>query len=105
MVSLSGSTRISLAFAFSGVMVIVSACGFVYKQIAAFDSKIEAVATEMRNNTETLKTMIESKAADRYTLTMAAENALRGALANPGVRFPDPRNPGQFFVVEKTASR
>lgn len=39
--------------------------------------------------------------ADRYTLPMASEDAMREALANPGHRVPDPRNPGQYFVVEE----
>lgn len=35
-----------------------------------------------------------------WTITQEAENAARNAIANPGIRYADPRNPGQFFYVE-----
>ena len=38
--------------------------------------------------------------ADRYTLTMASEKALREAIENPGFRVPDPRDPSKIIVVE-----
>lgn len=41
---------------------------------------------------------------DRYTLSAASEQALRTAMENPGLRVPDPRNPGQVFVVRDAAS-
>lgn len=42
---------------------------------------------------------IESINEDRYTLTQASEDAFRNAIANPGLRFSDPRNPGNYIVV------
>ena len=44
-------------------------------------------------------TAIETSASEQYTLTNAAEDALRNAIANPGMKFSDPRNPGEYIVV------
>lgn len=40
---------------------------------------------------------------NRFDLTMKSEDALRTALLNPGLKVPDPRNPGQYFLVEGAA--
>lgn len=48
-----------------------------------------------------IETKLASIMADRYSLSMAAEDALREAIANPGHRVPDPRKPGQYIVVEQ----
>ncbi|MEM9019953.1 MAG: hypothetical protein AAGC44_05260 [Planctomycetota bacterium] len=45
---------------------------------------------------------IEAKQAQAYTITQASEDALREAIANPGHKVPDPRDPGQLIVVEQT---
>lgn len=37
---------------------------------------------------------------ERYRMTNASEDALRMAIENPGLRVPDPRNPGKVFVVQ-----
>jgi len=42
---------------------------------------------------------------DRYNLPMAAEDALREAIANPGHRVPDPRSPGEYIVVHLAETR
>jgi hypothetical protein len=44
---------------------------------------------------------IKVASADRYTLTAASEDAFRHAIANPGVKVPDPRHPGDFIVVDR----
>ena len=54
------------------------------------------VSSAVNRNTET----IQQLADDHYTTAAAAENALREAIENPGHRVPDPRNPGEVFVVE-----
>lgn len=44
---------------------------------------------------------VESKAvADRFTLTMASEQALRNAINNPGMPFADPRDPTKTIIVD-----
>ena len=48
---------------------------------------------------ETRMLILEGGVADRYTLTQAAEDALRNAIANPTLRFHDPRNPGEYITV------
>lgn len=37
---------------------------------------------------------------DHYGITAASEQALRQAIANPGHRVPDPRDPNKLIVVE-----
>lgn len=66
------------------VFVVGSALGFS-AWMQSMSNRLEALQTQM---------------GDRYTLTMAAENALRTAIENPGLKIPDPRNPGQFFTVK-----
>lgn len=41
---------------------------------------------------------------DIYTKSEAAEHALRLAIANPGHRVPDPRNPDTFLPVVEASS-
>lgn len=48
------------------------------------------------NQVEALKRETSSS----YPMSQAAEDALRNAIGNPGVRFSDPRNPGHYVVVE-----
>jgi len=43
---------------------------------------------------------IEAQQAGAYSLTQASEDALREAIANPGHKVPDPRQPGMLIVVE-----
>lgn len=50
--------------------------------------------------TATLKADIVAQLKDNWTLPMQSEFAARQAIANPGQKVPDPRNPGQFFEVE-----
>lgn len=51
--------------------------------------------------TEDLRLQIKQIVKDNYTMSSASEDALREAIANPGHRVPDPRNPGQIFEAEK----
>lgn len=40
--------------------------------------------------------------SSRFSMHDAVEQAWRTAMANPGLRVADPREPEQFFVVEKS---
>lgn len=48
-----------------------------------------------------MQVTVEKLSVEGYTKTEASEQALRHAIANPGVKVPDPRNPGQYFHVQK----
>ena len=48
---------------------------------------------------ESLRRDINRVTEERFTMAQGAEQALRLAMENPGIRVPDPRNPGQFFEV------
>lgn len=56
--------------------------------LGALDAKIQAVDAR-----------ISATTAERYTMSMASEDALRRVLANPGHREPDPRNRGQYITA------
>lgn len=83
------STRINL-FAAIAMCCVVFSCGwwiastisYTNELIASIDARLQVVESE------------------KYTLSMACENALRMALANPGVRVPDPRVPGNLIVSD-----
>jgi hypothetical protein len=46
---------------------------------------------------------LEARQAISYTIAQASEDSLRNAIANPGVRFSDPRHPGQYICVTMSA--
>jgi hypothetical protein len=48
-------------------------------------------------------TRLEAASGNAYTLTMAAEQALRTAIANKGLHVADPRNPGQYISTASTS--
>ena len=48
-----------------------------------------------------LRTDVDSMKTNQWTIAQQCETALRTALENPGLRVPDPRNPGGIIVVDK----
>ena len=75
-------------------MKVATACVIAVAGIGILVGEIQ-----WRNSMSAKIDALTIQMGDRYTLTMAAENALREAMANPGHSVPDPRNPGQFFSV------
>lgn len=63
-------------------------------QVEKLNQKLDAVLAD-----------IEAGKDERYRMTNASENALRMALENPGLRVPDPRNPGAVIVMRGSAVR
>lgn len=49
---------------------------------------------------ERIQNQVDVLTEDNYTLTQASEQAFRTAVANPGMRIPDPRDPDRIIVVE-----
>jgi len=72
------------------VTTVVGAALWMITSVNRVETKLERLQTELTIST-----------ADRYTKTAAAENALRNAILNPGIRFVDPRDPTQSIVVSK----
>lgn len=62
--------------------------------------ELRASINEVGNKLAMLEAAVDVKTSDRFTLTAAAEVGLRNAMANPGMRFADPRNPTEYFYVE-----
>lgn len=74
-------TRIAVGLGATILIAAVGASWTIRSALAGYDERIS---------------VLES---DRYTLTQASEQALRTAIENPGLRVPDPRNPGQVVMV------
>ena len=64
--------------------------------------RVAWVVSDEINKIDDRLSTIEAQAGDRYTLTMASENAMREAIANPGHRVPDPRNAGVYIQVRSS---
>ena len=65
-------------------------------------SNDKATAGDIKALTVRLDAMIaqlEEAKDERYRMTNASEDALRMAMENPGLRVPDPRNPGRVLVT------
>lgn len=89
--AINEKTKVSLTI--GAIFAVILFVGGGAWKASAFASGIEVELKSLRGDLTTL-------AGDRFTLAMASEQALRTAMANPGLRVPDPRNPGQFFFVE-----
>jgi Tfp pilus assembly protein PilN len=73
--------------------------GWMYldRRFTEQDAQYRATQAQL---SELAKEIAEVK-AEQYTTAMAAEQALRMALENPGMRVPDPRDPNKIIVVDK----
>ena len=92
--------KVSLISAF---LAIVAAGGFGYRVNDTL-SAINKSLTEVSNRVSQVELAVNSKIsglelvmADRWTKSQAAEWALRLVVNNPGLRIPDPRDPGSFL--------
>ena len=85
-------TKVSLTIG-AGVALVLFVGGGAW-QASSFASGIEVELKRLRLDLTQLS-------EDRFTVAMASEQSLRTAIANPGMKVPDPRNPGQYFFVEK----
>lgn len=81
--AISKNTKVTLGL----LLTILVAAGGAFWQASTLYSDVRVDLDKVLN--------------DRFTLTAASEQALRHAILNPGVKVPDPRNPGKFFQVEK----
>jgi len=75
---------------------------------AAVASRVSEIKHENEIRFMEIRELIDdnTKASlDRYSLSHASEDAFREAIGNPGHKVPDPRNPGQYIIVEGTLVR
>lgn len=84
--AISEKTRVTLSIVLITIGYIITIAGSVGGAVLYLDRRIST---------------IENKMVDNYTMGQAAEDALREAIANPGHRVPDPRNPGQYIRVDE----
>lgn len=87
---LSKETTVTLSAAVAASMAFLGGAFWIHNSIQTLGGQMERMSEQV----VTLR-------ANQYTISQAAENALRMAIANPGMRVPDPRNPGQILVVER----
>lgn len=80
-ITINDSTGLSISLVASLIVTIVSCSVWIVKKLSALTSRVDKLE------------------ADHYTRSEAAENALRFAIANPGLSVPDPRNPDKVIVV------
>lgn len=93
---ISKETNIQLGFA---VTVLTSLAGVLVGG-AVFVMNDREWKLNMLRDIKEIRTTMDNNTADRYTLSMASEDAMRESIMNPGHRVPDPRNPGKVIVVE-----
>jgi hypothetical protein len=64
---------------------------------------LNGIRSDIRTNndqTTSLASSIEEMKKTTYTLDRASEQALRTAIANPGMRIADPRDPTRLIAVD-----
>lgn len=81
--TLDRSTKVHLGTAAAVIMVVVAGSTWITREIELLRIRVDA----------------------SYTTSAAAENALRMAIENPGIRVPDPRVPGAVITVPKSPGR
>lgn len=89
--AINEKTRVSLTIGAVGAL-LVGAVGGTWTAAS--------YAAGIQRQLESISDDFDKFRQDRFTTAMASEQALRTAMANPGMKVPDPRNPGQFFFVE-----
>ena len=78
--------------------------GLVMAVVGSVISMTVWITTKINGLSRKIDSSMERVAAVERTylrIDLAAENALRQAIANPGHRVPDPRNPGELIVVHR----
>ena len=88
--AVSEKTRVTLAI--GALLSILGAIATGAWVVAGYAKDITYQISDLRRDVSKL-------GSEQFTVSMASEYALRDAIANPGRRVPDPRNPGQFFEV------
>lgn len=79
-VTISENTKVKLGVVIGAVTVLAA--------LGATLSSLRADVDEIKNN--------------RWTIAQECESVLRTAILNPGIKMPDPRNPGSVIVVEQS---
>jgi hypothetical protein len=63
------------------------------------DNRLQNLSNELTYRLDKAEIAVEAKTNDVHTKSQAAEVALRNAVANPGIKFADPRDPTSLIVV------
>ncbi len=99
----------TLGFTADQLRFILPICASVIGSSFAVGAWLNATVTSLQNDQRQTNIALEALSKDlerlrstTLTLPMAAEAALRQAIENPGLRVPDPRNPQDIIVVNKS---
>lgn len=78
------------------VGLLMGTAGAAYA-VGGLAQRLNTDVANLRNEVTATQTLVKT---EYMSLALASEQALRTALANPGLRVADPRNPGKYFFVE-----
>jgi hypothetical protein len=73
-----------------GIATFAGGIWYLGRSLQRIDSRLETLEARI--------TAVEN--SDNLTSAKASELALRAAIANPGLKLPDPRNPSLYIRVE-----
>lgn len=82
-------TKVTLGVAISCAIGIGCSLFYAQQALAQVQQSLDVVARDVKAIQD-----------DKYTLSSASEYALRLAIANPGMKVPDPRVPDRVICVE-----
>lgn len=100
---ISDSTTISLKLVTGLVVTAISLAGVFWWSFDELREEIRVMGVRQDKAVAVIEQRlqtIEARTLDRYSKTQAEADALRNAILNPGMRFSDPRNPGEHIVVK-----
>lgn len=89
----------NVSTAWKVLLPLLTALGVLWLRIDANREDMNKHFALLQQEIRELKMQQDTAYEDRFTLTMKAEDALRTAIANPGLRIPDPKNPGKYLQV------
>ena len=96
---LTQDTTVTLGSAATIVVALFAAAGWVHKALAKITSEMTAGMASSQSKLEDINNRLIELENDTYTKSAAAEQALRTAMENPGIRIPDPRDQSKVFHV------
>lgn len=93
MAALTSQTKTTI-----GTAIIVA--GFAFGGWQYLENRFGSITSRFTE----LETRLAEGTGDRFTKTAAAEQALRMAIENPGIKVPDPRDPNRIIEVRSVVS-
>ena len=96
--TLNKETSISIGLVIVIIGALFGAAAYINNNIEKVSGNLVQVIGELKS----VESQVAQMKSDQYTVSQAAEQALRTAIENPGMRVPDPRNPGSIITVRNS---